>query len=49
MLGPINRENATPVQHIAVDQNRYTLGTPWIAELEPKEIIDQGKEEGSSA
>ena len=49
MLGPINWENTTPVQHVAVDQYGYTLGTPWIAELEPKEIIDQGKEEGSSA
>lgn len=33
MLGPINQENTTPVQHIAVDQYEYTLGTPWIAEL----------------
>ena len=49
MLGLINQENTTPVQHIAVDQYRYTLGTPWAAELEPTEVIEQVKEEGSSA
>ena len=49
MLGPINRENTTPVQHVAVDQYGHALGTPWAVELEPKEAIEQGKEEGSSA
>jgi hypothetical protein len=49
MLGPINRENATPVQHVAVDQYGYALGTPWAVGLEPTEAIEQGKEEGSSA
>ena len=49
MLGPINRENTTPVQHVAVDQYGYALGTPWAAELEPTEVTEQVKEEGSSA
>ena len=49
MLGPINRENTNPVQHVAVDQYGYTLGAPWAVELEPTVVIEQGKEEGSSA
>ena len=49
MLGPINWENTTPVQHVAVDQYGYALGTPWAAELEPTEVTKQVKEEGSSA
>jgi hypothetical protein len=49
MLGPINRENFTPVQHVAVDQYGYTLGAPWTAGLDHTEAVEQGKEEGSSA
>ena len=49
MLGPINRENTTPVQHVAVDQYGYALSTPWTVELEPTGVSEQGKEEGSSA
>jgi hypothetical protein len=49
MLGPINRENTTPVQHVTVDQYGYALGTPWAVGLEPTETIERGKEEGSSA